>query len=155
MIFACILSSCKRKQNESIQLETSKDIVEKEYIVPLIKDVLILEASLYFKANQGTDMNTMTTIYYNQLFEKYNTDRDQLYRSIKYYIQQGDNMENIFTEVVNILTVESDSIKKEFASRPEEIESEQNLKEKEQIIEAEYLEERFKAKKDPNRQLIF
>ncbi|MDY0215770.1 MAG: DUF4296 domain-containing protein [Bacteroidales bacterium] len=129
LIFACILFSCNRKPKESIQMEVSNGIIEEKHLVPLIKDVLILEAALYFKANQGADMKTMTTVYYNQIFEKHSTDKQQLYRSIKYYIQQGSHTENIFTEVVNELTVESDSIKKKYASLPKE-ENAQNIEEK-------------------------
>lgn len=101
-------------------MEVSNGIIEKDHLAPLIKDVLILEAALYFKANQGADMRTMTTVYYNQIFEKHNTDSQQLYRSIKYYIQQGDHTENIFSEVVNELTIGSDSIREKHAVIPKE-----------------------------------
>lgn len=131
-VLAGFISSCNRNQNETIQLETSNNIIDKKHLVPLIKDVLILEASLYHKANQGADMKTMTTIYYNQLFEKHSTDREQLYHSIKYYIQHGNHTDNLFTEVVNELTVESDSIRKKHASLPKG-ESQQNRKEKDTI----------------------
>jgi hypothetical protein len=114
-MFCILCFSCQRKPKAEFELESKSDLIERDLLIPMIKEVLVLEASLYFKANQGADMKTMTTVYYNQLFEKYNTDREQFYRSVKFYVQQGDEHNNLFTEVVNILTVESDSVRKENA----------------------------------------
>lgn len=115
-IIVFFATSCQSPNDDKIVLENKSDVLNEEIIVPLLKDVLVLEASLYFKANQGADMKTMTTVYYNQLFEKYNTDRKQFYSSVKYYVQNGDEDNNIFTDVVNMLTVESDSIRRENAT---------------------------------------
>jgi len=126
-MFCILCFSCQRKPKAEFELESKSDLIERDLLIPMIKEVLVLEASLYFKANQGADMKTMTTVYYNQLFEKYNTNRDQFYRSVKYHIQYGSETDNVFSDVVNMLTVESDSIRRENVTSV--IESD-NLKEK-------------------------
>lgn len=146
-VSTCFIISCNSNQNETIQLETSNNIIDKNQLVPIIKDVLILESSLYHKANQGADMKIMTTIYYNQLYEKHSTDKEQLYHSIKYYIQQGNHTDNIFTQVVNELTVESDSIRKKYASLPKE-ENQQNIEQADTILRKGLLGRFDKSKKE-------
>ncbi len=127
-IFFLMLQSCNRKKNEAITMESSENIIKRENLTLIIKDALLLEAALYFKANQGADIKTMTTIYYNELFRKHNTDRNQFFSSIKYFVQNGNEDDNFFTEVINIITVESDSVKKENASIV--IEKKENLEQK-------------------------
>ena len=115
-VLPIMLVSCKRNNDEQVNLENNSNIIEKKILTQLVKEALVLEASLYFLSNKGSDMSTITTVYYNQLFEKYDTDREQFFRSVKYYVQNGDENQNFFVEVVNMLTVEADSIRKETAT---------------------------------------
>ncbi len=106
--------SCSNKKDEvnKTQKNQSSDRLSKEELIPIVKDVLLVESAIYFKANQGADIKTLTYFYYNKIFEKHNVSRNQFYSSLKYYLQKDITASIIFQGAINILTVETDSVRK-------------------------------------------
>lgn len=111
------LSSCgdkteKTEANSNSVMENSTDRLSEKELVPILKDVLLIESAIYFKANQGIDIKPMTNFYYNKLFKKYSISRSQFYNSLKYHLQKDVDASSMFLEAINILTVETDSVRK-------------------------------------------
>ncbi len=125
MFLPFIFFGCHKK-NEDEKNETNKTTTEdayerlsKEELVPILKDVLLLESAVYFKANQGADVKTLTYFYYNRTFKKHNVSRPQFYNSLKYYLQRDVKASFIFLGAINMLTVETDSVRKSETSLKE------------------------------------
>lgn len=85
----------------------------------ILKDILIVESALYFKSNQGADVRLMTNVYYRRIFKKFSISRNQFYQSLKYHIQKDIHASSMFLESVNMLTVETDSVRKNQTSLKE------------------------------------
>lgn len=109
-----ILIGCNNKNQKVDEVSKNEDferISEKE-LIPIVKDVLLIESAIYFKANQGADVKTLTNFYYDKIFKKYNITRIQFYSSLKYHLQNDIYASSIFLGAINILTVETDSVRK-------------------------------------------
>lgn len=84
--------------------------------------MFLLESAIHFKTNYGYDIKSLTTVYYNQLFKLYDTNKDEIVKSLNYYVFYDKSFSEVIENAKNMLIVEADSIKE--IGNLEKIESE-------------------------------
>lgn len=112
LIFSLILFSCNKKSKDIDNFYIpSNQRVEKEKLTLILKDMFLLESAIHFKTNYGYDIKSLTTVYYNQLFKLYDTNKDEIVKSLNYYVFYDKSFSEVIENAKNMLIVEADSIK--------------------------------------------
>jgi len=104
ILFAVILSvSCSKKKKE---IEIPNDIMPKDSMVMVIKEVHLVEAAIFMQQQRGLNQDKRLIIqYYNHLFTTLDVDLNHFKKSLKFYSFNPIEMEKIYGEVIEELSV--------------------------------------------------
>ncbi|MCX6231310.1 MAG: DUF4296 domain-containing protein [Bacteroidetes bacterium] len=97
-----LLLSCHHKK-ETEPINASK-ILNKTQIKDILVDFYIAEAILASNVKENYNVRQYTTHYYDFIFKKYHTNRQQILNSIQYYCFNTKEFSVIYTDVINKLT---------------------------------------------------
>lgn len=140
LVLGLILFSCNKKSKEADSFYIpSNQRIEKGKLTLILKDMFLLEAAIHFKSNYGHDVTNLTSAYYNQLFKLHDTNKDEIVKSLNYYVFFDKSFSEVIENAKNMLIVEADSIKE--IGNLEKIESE-NIENEEAEISADEKEKR-------------
>lgn len=117
LILALFLFFTACQKTEKTKAKPAVFLTETQ-MVELVTDVQLLEAALNHRRNLGQNTNELKTLWFNQLFEKYQLTAVIFEENLAYYNEQPAVMERILDEVLaNIMQeqaqlkpVEADSI---------------------------------------------
>ncbi|GAB4247473.1 MAG: hypothetical protein Tsb0034_26690 [Ekhidna sp.] len=95
-----ILFGCK-------QSDQPEDLIEKEKMVLLLKEIHLLEAKIeHIEIIPQDSAKAVFHHYEKMLFEEHGVTQDQYERSFTYYVEHPDQFEKIYTSVVDSLLQE-------------------------------------------------
>lgn len=99
LLFCALLSltySCKK------QLTKNKPVIvlTEEQLIAVMTDAQILEAALNHKRNIGQSTTELKSVWYNQLFERYQITNQIFEDNLNYYAENPGKMESILEEVL-------------------------------------------------------
>ncbi|MCK5839252.1 MAG: DUF4296 domain-containing protein [Bacteroidales bacterium] len=97
------LLSCSSGNNEQV-VAPPENIIPKDKMVELLVDVQLIEAAIKSDDTRKKDSKTYSTYYYTFLFEKYNTTKEDFIESLRYYQQNIDDFDQMYTEVIKRLS---------------------------------------------------
>ena len=107
--FCILLIGCKDKN------ELPEGIMTKQEMFPLMLDIYIAEEKL---TTLNIIRDTLTSIYETYegiLFEKHNTDHETYKRSLAYYYENPKDLEVIYENILDSLTISESKILSEKA----------------------------------------
>jgi Domain of unknown function (DUF4296) len=104
ILFSIAIScSCSNKKKE---VKIPDDIMPKDSMVIVIKEVHLVEAAIFMQQQQGLNQDKrLVKQYYNHLFTSLDVDLNYFKKSLKFYSFNPIEMEKIYTEVVNQLSM--------------------------------------------------
>lgn len=93
----------KKKQEEVI---VPKDILPQDSMVMVLTQVHLVEAAIFIKQQQGLNQDKrLVKQYYSHLFMTLDVDLIRFKESLKFYSFHPNEMEKIYSEVVNELSI--------------------------------------------------
>ncbi len=100
-----------KKERET---EMSSNILSKDSMVMLLKDMYLVESAISIGQQKGLNKdNRIVKQYYNHLFAFYEIDSLKFHKSLIFYTHNPDIFENIYSEVINELSLEQSKIANE------------------------------------------
>lgn len=104
ILFSIIISfSCSKKKKE---VKIPDDIMPKDSMVLVIKEVHLVEAAIFMQQQQGLNQDKrLVKQYYNHLFTSLDVDLNHFKKSLKFYSFNPIEMEKIYGEVVEELSL--------------------------------------------------
>ena len=90
--------SCSHKKQEKDKYET-KNIINHKEMVNIITDCYIAESALINISQDNGNLKLYSRYYYDYIFKKYNTNRNQFIESMKYYSFHIKELSKIYNEV--------------------------------------------------------
>jgi len=103
LIFISILIfSCSEKKEEM-----PSDILTKEKYISVMVDMYLLESKINHTNIADRHSYTKSIKEYNTLFKKHGTTKEQVEKSIDYYIHQPDEMKEIQMIILDSLNIKS------------------------------------------------
>ena len=94
-LFACSATDKSREE---------KPALDKETLTSLITDLQLAEAILQEKQAHVSDSTDYASYYYNGIFDKYHTTREEFHQTMEYYRNHLDELEKIYKDVVERLS---------------------------------------------------
>lgn len=91
-MFACF--SCKEEQIE-------RNLISQSELVEILSEMELAKAAITF---QKTDEKAKNEDVFNVIWKNYDTDKGQFERTLQYYSQRPKEMENIYNEVISVLS---------------------------------------------------
>ena len=95
LFFGCIH---KKEKN------ANSNIIPKQEMIQILVDVELAESAIAIHQNRNNNIDIYSNYYYNSIFKKYKISRKKFEESLKYYAKKGDDFNEIFTQVINILS---------------------------------------------------
>jgi len=93
-----LLMACS--PSEESKKETPKGIIQEDEMVLILADMQITEAYLADIRKTSKRLKDSTLLYYQKVYHKYGIDKATFEKSILYYKQDLQNLEQIYTRVV-------------------------------------------------------
>ena len=89
------LASCAEKETRP------KAFLDERQMVDIITDSYLIEAQLNRMKSSGTDVATLQTVYYDELFEHYGITDSIFEQNMRYYTRQPDVLGRIMDSVTD------------------------------------------------------
>jgi hypothetical protein len=102
IILMLIMVSCHHKK-EAEPINAGK-ILNKSQMTAILLDFYLAEAILANRAKDNYNIKQYTTYYYNFIFKKHHTNRQQILNSFQYYIYNAKEFSVIYNDLLNQLT---------------------------------------------------
>jgi len=103
--------SCKKAPTNNNTI-ASKDILSNKQMIAILVDIHFIEADLFLKQNNGKDVKYYTQYYYKYLLNKYHITYAQFKANISYYSSNIKEFENIYEQVVTVISQKQGEIYK-------------------------------------------
>lgn len=102
-IFSLSLNSCKSSTDDKIELSRKEKLSEKQ-MIEILSEMHILEENVQKVYLNRMNREKLALHYYNQLFEKYGTNKALFEKNLLYYQNDYDRFEIIYTKVIDNLS---------------------------------------------------
>lgn len=96
-----VVPSCKKS---NVSSTSSQDILSRDKMVEVLTDIHLTEAALRIKQMSGANMNFYTPYYYRGALAKHGISTEQFRKSIRFYMQNPEKMDKIYTDVITNLS---------------------------------------------------
>ena len=93
-LITCLLSSCTKKAEK-----IPADVIPKDTMVNVLMDIHIAEAGLKSVPQDTLNPQNIKT-YYDAIYKKYNTNDSVFNKSLKFYTDHPDLLENIYQKII-------------------------------------------------------
>lgn len=100
IISAILFLSCIHQKEKN----TNLNIIQKQEMIQILVDVELAESVITIEQIRNQNIDIYSSYYYNTVFKKYKITRKQFEESLKYYAKNGDDFNEMFTQVINILS---------------------------------------------------
>ena len=97
------LSACSRGLNKS---ETPDDLIERDSMVIVMNELVVLESYLQNRYQHVNNYYKVMTLSGKKCLQKYHFTPDRFERSYDYYASRQEELQSIYTEVMDSLTKE-------------------------------------------------
>lgn len=105
IMFSCILLSCDNDEVEEF-VQKPKQLLSKDQMVSFLVDLHLTEAKItYAGIGKSDSTEQMFRNYEAYLFEKHNVKDSVYYQSYEYYLAHMEQLSEIYTAVVDSLSV--------------------------------------------------
>ncbi|MCB9336113.1 MAG: DUF4296 domain-containing protein [Flavobacteriales bacterium] len=96
VVFLVIVTcfSCKEEQID-------KDIIPPSKMVEILSDMELAKATIIF---QEADKKIKNEFFFNVIFKNHNTNKEKFEKSLHYYSQKPKEMEQIYNQVITLLS---------------------------------------------------
>ncbi|MFY0652089.1 MAG: DUF4296 domain-containing protein [Cyclobacteriaceae bacterium] len=93
--------------------EIPNDLLPKEKLVQILIDVHVLESKIQNIRVKKDSSQLLYNTFEKEIFEKHGIERDVYDRSYRYYLEELNEMENIYKTVIDSLNLREKSVGKE------------------------------------------
>jgi len=111
LILILTFISCGKTQKNKVPVE-SNEILTVDQMTSILVDIHFIEAEMFIKQNSGKDVKYYTKYYYKYLTTKYNITFNQFKANINYYSSHIKDLEKIYEQVVNTISLKNGEIYK-------------------------------------------
>jgi hypothetical protein len=113
LLFATLLlASCYTTHDKS-QVPKPDDLIVRDTLIHLLAEIELIESAIRDKQNLGHEIDDLNEAFYATVFKKYNVSREQFNRSMDYYKQNLEEMDDIYEDVISRLSVIESQIQNE------------------------------------------
>lgn len=99
ILFVFALVAC----NQEKEIQIPADVLTKEQITPVLIDMHIADATLISQQLDNKESRFKGENYYEMVFEKHNTTREEFNRSIAFYARYPEDYNEIYDDVLSQL----------------------------------------------------
>ena len=100
IISAILFLGCIHKKEKNANF----NIIPKQEMIQILVDVELAESAIVIEQSRNKNIDIFSTYYYDSVFKKYKISRKQFEENLKYYAKKDDDFNEIFTQVINILS---------------------------------------------------
>jgi hypothetical protein len=104
IVVALFFWACHHQPTAQI---SNKDVIAKEEMIQLLSDMHLADAAVQgLKINRDSS-DKLYKLYYAQIFEKHKTNTTQFKKSLQYYTQHPEMMDQMYMKVVENLSIKN------------------------------------------------
>ena len=104
VVFVVVVIACNHKPAEQL---SDKDVIAKDEMIQLLADMHLADAAVQdLKINQDSS-KVLYQKYYAQIFEKHKTNTKQFKKSLQYYTQHPEVMDQMYMKVIENLSIKN------------------------------------------------
>lgn len=105
LIFATLLLTSCYTSHEKTLLAKPDDLIIRDSLINLLAEIELIESAIRDKQNLGHEIDDLNEAFYATVFKKYNVSKEQFNRSMDYYKQDLNEMNDIYEDVITRLSV--------------------------------------------------
>ncbi len=101
------------KNNEPKQEINNENIISKDKMVEILVDFYLVESAIQYNTRFRINTRIFSNYYYKPILEKHKITPEDFHESIEYYSKDIDGIDEIYTEVISILSEKLSEVKNE------------------------------------------
>ena len=100
LFLAFLLFGCTDKKEKNV----ITNIISKQDMIQILVDVELTESAISLEQLRNKNIDIYSNYYYKEVFKKYHITKQQFEESLKYYSKSNDDLNEMYVQVINILS---------------------------------------------------